>query len=314
MTVRYLSRADLESVDLPMAEVVEAVEQAFSEKGSGRVLMPAKHWLAPSPDRFYSAMSSVVPAAGAAACKWQAGGGNPYLTGLLLLNDHATGLPRAIMDATWITAKRTAAASAVVAKYLAAPGTGTVGVIGTGVQGRTHIEALSCVLPALAKIRAFDIDPAALRRYATEMRDRGFEVVECADARSVFRSAGVVVTGGPIRPDAARQVTPDWLEPGQLGIGIDYDCYWTHAAQRSVSRLFTDDLGQLEHLREYGYFTAADEAVDFADVVTGRHRGRLSADETVLAFPIGVSVTDVTTAVRVLDRAEKLDVGVLLPL
>ncbi len=154
--IRYLSRRDVEGLGLGMAAVVDAVEEAFREKGLGRAIMPAKHWLASSEHRFYSAMTSVVPAARAAACKWQSGSsenaarGLPYITGLLVLNDGATGLPIAVMDSTWLTAMRTAAATAVTARYLARPGLDTFAMLGCGVQGRRHVEALRVVFPAFA--------------------------------------------------------------------------------------------------------------------------------------------------------------------
>jgi len=109
----YLTRADVEAVALSSSEVVEAVEQALHEKALGRAEMPPKHWLAPAQDRFFSAMSSVLPAVSAAACKWQSGSprnqhyGLPFITGLLILNDLATGAPVAVMDSTWLTAQRT---------------------------------------------------------------------------------------------------------------------------------------------------------------------------------------------------------------
>jgi hypothetical protein len=111
----YLSRADVETLALPLVEVIEAVELGLEEKALGRTIMPPKHWLAPDEHRFFSAMTSAVPAVAAAACKWPSGSdrnaprGLPYITGLLLLNDLESGLPVAVMDSTWITAQRTAA-------------------------------------------------------------------------------------------------------------------------------------------------------------------------------------------------------------
>jgi ornithine cyclodeaminase/alanine dehydrogenase-like protein (mu-crystallin family) len=102
---------------------MQAVEHAFREKAAGRTIMPLKHWLAPSSRRFFSAMTSVLPASAAAGCKWQSGSldnaanGRPYITGQYILTALDTGMPLAIMDSTWITEVRTAAASAVVARH-----------------------------------------------------------------------------------------------------------------------------------------------------------------------------------------------------
>jgi len=245
----YLSRKDVEDLGLGMPQVIEAVEEAFREKGLGRTIMPAKHWLAPNERRFYSAMTSIVPSSHAVACKWQSGSadnpalGLPYLTGLLILNDDRTGMPIAIMDSTWITAKRTAAATAVTARYLAKPSAGTLAMIGCGVQGRTNVESLRVVLPGLRRVRAYDVNPEALDGYVTDVSRRfDVEVIPCTSAREAIRGADLVVTGGPIEPTTKRTIDADWLEPGVLGVALDYDCYWKPAALKAADRFFTDDI------------------------------------------------------------------------
>ena len=119
----YLSRADVEATRLPMPAIIEALEAAFREKGHGRCEMPPKPGIHPGPpgnDNFIHAMPASVPALGAAGVKWISGfprndaRGLPYISGLLILNDPGTGLPKAVMDATWITAMRTGAATAKI--------------------------------------------------------------------------------------------------------------------------------------------------------------------------------------------------------
>jgi ornithine cyclodeaminase/alanine dehydrogenase len=320
--IRYLSRREVEDLGLGMAAVIEAVEEAFREKGLGRTIMPAKHWLAPSDRRFYSAMTSFVPGARAAACKWQSGSsdnparGLPYLTGLLILNDAETGLPIGVMDSTWITAVRTAAATAVTARYLARPDLDRFAMLGCGVQGRRHVEALRVVYPALRRVQAYDVDADALGRYVREIGDRhGLTVKECASAREAVRGAPLVVTGGPIEPTLPRTIDADWLEPGMLGVSLDYDCYWRPAALHAAHKLFTDDLAQLEHQREFGYFRDTPPiSGEIADVVAGKHPGRERPDEMIVAMNLGISIEDVTTARRVYDLAVARGRGTVLSL
>jgi ornithine cyclodeaminase/alanine dehydrogenase-like protein (mu-crystallin family) len=320
-TIRYLSRKDVEELNLPMSAIVEAVELAFREKGRGRTIMPAKHWLAPSDRRFYSAMTSVVGTIGA-GCKWQSGSsqnaalGLPYITGLLILNDVQTGLPLAIMDSTWLTSMRTAAATAVTARHCAVPAVETLGMIGCGVQGRTNVEALRTVFPGLRRVQAYDIEPGALRRYVTEVsRRHGIEVVPCASARETLSGANVVVTGGPIEPTAQRSIDADWLEPGLLGVALDYDCYWRPAALKAANKFVSDDIPQIEHLKEHGYFIDSPPVTaELGEIVAGRKPGRERPDEIIVAMNLGVSVEDVTTARRIYDLAVSHGVGAMLPL
>jgi len=139
--ILYLSRADVEAVEISMSEIIEALETVFKEKGEGRTEMPPKPGIHPGGgDNFIHAMPAYIPALKSAGVKWVSGfpenakHGLPYITGLLILNDSETGLPIAIMDCVWITAMRTGAATAVSARYLARPESATVGVLGCGVQ------------------------------------------------------------------------------------------------------------------------------------------------------------------------------------
>ena len=320
--VLYLSHAEVAAIDLGMNEIIDAVELALVEKAHGRTDMPPKHWIPTSDQRFFSAMTSSVPASGSVVCKWQSGStenaalGLPYLTGLLMLNEIETGLTVAVMDSTWITAKRTAAASAVAMRHLANPGTETLGIIGCGLQGRMHVEAMLAVCPEIQTLRAYDIVPEALTQYALDIHQAyGLDVVPCGDAREVAVGAQVVVTGGIIAPDTERVMEPGWLERGALGIAIDYDCYWKTSAMQAADGFFTDDVGQLEHLKEYGYFIGAPAVTaELGAVAAGLYKGRHSSDQTLLTMNMGVAVEDVVMARRVYDRAREANAGTWLDL
>jgi len=173
--VLYLSKKDMSEINLSMSEIIDILEIMFIEKGNGRVEMPPKPGIHPGNDAFIHAMPAYIAKLNAAGIKWISGFpenqklGLPYISGLLILNDPATGLPLAIMDATWITAKRTGAATTLAAKYLARPDSTTVGIIACGVQGRSNLEALKTAFPAIRQAKAFDIDPVAANKFAQEM-------------------------------------------------------------------------------------------------------------------------------------------------
>src|SRR5213594_347616 len=208
--VLYLSRADVEAARVPMKAIIERLLIAFGEKGRGRVEMPPKpgiHPGAPGNDNFIHAMPASVPALGAAGVKWVSGfpdnakRGLPYVSGLLILNDPETGLPKTVMDASWITAMRTGAATAVAAKHLARRSAASFGILGCGVQARTNLEALTHVLPALKEVRAYDIHPERAARYCEEMRAAhpGLRLTPVGSPREAVEGSDVVVTAGPIQ-------------------------------------------------------------------------------------------------------------------
>ena len=166
----YLSRHDVAAAGVGMPEIIDALETAFAEHGRGNVEMPPKPGVHSRPDAFIHAMPAYIPSLDSIGVKWVSGypqnqdRGLPYITGLLVLNDADTGLPLAVMDCTWITAKRTGAASALAAKYLARPESETLGVLGCGVQGRSNLEALRVLFP-LKRVVAYDHRLANALRY-----------------------------------------------------------------------------------------------------------------------------------------------------
>src|SRR5262245_10143171 len=117
-----------------MKDVIATVETVFREKADGRHEMPPKPGVHPGADGFLHAMPAYLPRLRALGMKWVSGypsnpaRGLPYISGLLVLNDPETGIPDAVLDATWITALRTAAASAVAARHLARRASHVLGV------------------------------------------------------------------------------------------------------------------------------------------------------------------------------------------
>ena len=198
----YLSRADVEAVALPMPEIIDALEVAFRQHGQGKVEMPPKPGVHSRPDAFIHAMPCYIPGPEAIGIKWVAGypenpkRGLPYITGLLVLNDADTGLPLAVMDCTWITAKRTGAATALAARYLARPDSQTIGILGCGVQGRSNFEALNVLFP-VKRVMAFDNTLNNALRYAEEIEEKWGVEVEVVDSpRKAVSGCDIVVTAG----------------------------------------------------------------------------------------------------------------------
>ncbi|MGE5198962.1 MAG: ornithine cyclodeaminase family protein, partial [Rhodospirillaceae bacterium] len=200
----YLSRADVAAAGLDVRTIIGLLDRAFQEKGGGRVEMPPKPGIHTQPDAFIHAMPAYIPAMKSAGIKWVGGypgndaRGLPYITGLLVLNDVETGVPYAVMDCTWITAYRTAAASALSAKHLARRDSSTVGILACGVQGRSHLEALATVFP-LTKVFAYDTLRSAQDRFVADMGARlGIEVLGVDHPKEAVVESDLVVTSGPI--------------------------------------------------------------------------------------------------------------------
>ena len=317
----YLSQADVASVGLTMAEIIAALEEMFREKGEGRVEMPPKPGIHTMPDAFIHAMPAYIPALKSAGIKWVSGypenyeRGLPYITGLLVLNDSETGLPLAVMDCVWITAKRTGAATAVAAKYLARPDSEVVGILGCGVQGRSNLEALHVLFP-LKRVLAYDVNPDAQRRYVQEMSEQfGLEVVPVQEPKQAVIGCDMVVTAGPILKVPHATIQPGWFEAGGFASLVDFDSYWHPDAMREADKFCTDDVPQLEHYREIGYFQAIPPIhADLGELVTGRKPGREMDAERTMACNLGLALDDMATAPLIYRRALEQSIGTWLPL
>ncbi len=318
----YLSRAEVEKVGLPMAEIISAVEAVFREKGEGRVEMPPKPGIHPAPDAFIHAMPALVASACAAGIKWVGGfprnpaRGLPTISGLLILNDPETGLPLAVMDCTWITAKRTAAASAVAGKYLARKDAEQLAIIGCGVQGRSHLEAMLVQFPDIRLVKAYDRSPANLMGYVREMQAvHGVQMVAANDCETAARDADILVTATDIVKQPAPAIRPEWIKPGAFCMPVDFDAQFTPEAMRIMGLLYTDDVAQMEFYRALGYFRATPKVLgDLGEVVTGRKPGRTSPEQRTMSIHLGLAIEDMVTAIRIYERAVARGVGLRLPL
>ena len=317
----YLSHSDLAAVGLTMSEIIAALERMFREKREGRVEMPPKIGIHPAPDAFIHAMPASIPAQKAAGIKWVSGypdnskRGLPYISGLLILNDFETGIPLALMDATWITAKRTGAATALSAKYLARPDSATLGILGCGVQGRSNLEALKVLFP-LQKVFAYDTHADRSARYAQEMSAQlGIEAVPVTGPKQAVVASDIVVTAGPILRKPHATIQRGWLREGAFASLVDFDSYWHPDALHEADKFCTDDVPQLHHYRDIGYFQNIPPIhADLGELVTGRKPGRQNPQERTIACNLGLALDDMATAPLIYQSALQKGIGNWLPL
>jgi ornithine cyclodeaminase/alanine dehydrogenase-like protein (mu-crystallin family) len=318
----YLSRADVEAVGMSMADVVAAVEEVLREKGLGRVEMPPKRGVHPMPESAINAMPGYVPAEKVAGIKWvtrylsNLEKGLPYVLGLLILNDFETGVPLCVMDCAWITAMRTGAASAVAAKYLARKDSQQIGILACGVQGRSNLEAMKVVLPALELARVFDIRREVAERYAREMATLLGMRIEAMDSpEAAVRGADVVVTCGPILHHPHPVVETAWLKPGVFLSAVDLDSYVKPEVFNAAGKLYTDDMKQFLGYSRQGYFAGIRDPIgDLGELVSGAKPSRESNAELTMTANLGLAVEDIAIAARLYRAAKQRDLGCTLPL
>jgi ornithine cyclodeaminase/alanine dehydrogenase-like protein (mu-crystallin family) len=318
----YLSRAEIGKLNVSMEEVINAVEEAFREKAGGKVEVPPKPGVHPKKDAFIHAMPAYLPEMAVAGVKWVSGfpknpkRGLPYISGLLILNDLETGFPICVMDSTWVTAKRTGAATAVAAKHLARKEARTLGILGCGVQGRSNFEALTVVYKGLEEVKAYDIDAVNLRGYVEEMTVKhSLKVVPVNSPRKAVEDCDVVVSSGPILKNPRPVIEAAWFKDGGFACPLDFDSYWKPEAMRSMDKFCTDDVEQLEYYKRQGYFSDAPNVyAELSEIVSGKKPGREDSVERIMSMNLGLAIEDMATAKLVYEKAKKLEKGTVLPL
>ncbi len=320
--VLYLSRSDVDRLGISVREVIRVIEAAFREKAEGRAEVPPKPGIHPQENAFIHAMPAYIPTMRSAGIKWVSGfpenptRGLPYISGLLILNDLETGIPICVMDATWITAKRTGAATAVAAKHLAREDSTSVGILGCGVQGRSNLEALAVVCKNLEEVKAYDIDAGNLQAYVEEMTSQhGVNVIPVDSPRKAVEDCDIVVTAGPILKHPQPAIEGSWFKDGGFACPLDFDSYWKPQAMHSIDKFCTDDGDQLKYYKKLGYFSSIPHVyADLTEIVSGQKSGRESPSERIMCMNLGLAIEDMATAILVYEKAKQRGFGTTLPL
>lgn len=316
METRILTQRDVRGL-LSMELAVPAMEEAFRQHGRGETQMPPKVYL--TLDHHHGDFRA-MPAyfAGSVGLKWVCSypdnpkkHGLPAVMAVYVLNDPATAVPLAIMDATLVTAFRTGAGAAVASKHLAAPDPRTLGIIGCGAQARYLIDAHRAIWPEL-EVRAADVSRQAAERVAAEAKGEAVDIEEAANC-------DIVCTATPSRHPVVRR---DWIRDGVHINAIGADAPGKQELEVQIlhdARVVLDDVEQAVHSGEVnvpierGEYAADRIHGTIGEVLAGRIRGRGPAHITVFDST-GLAVQDAALARAVYDAARERGIGQLIEL
>ena len=190
-----------------------------------------------------------------------------------------------------------------------------MGVLGCGVQGRSHVAALNELFP-LQRIMAYDNHVENAQRFAEEINDQfSLEVVPVQTPREAVSGCDLVVTAGPILKQPHQTITAGWLDEGAFASLVDFDSYWHPDAMMEAAKFCTDDVPQLRHYQETGYFQQIPAIhADLGQLVTGQKPGRETAGERTMTANLGLAMDDMAVAPLLYHRALEKGAGTWLPL
>ena len=321
-----LTRRDVQTL-LGIDECIAAVEAAFRLHAEGRSLSPGVLGVPAREGGFHIKAAGLELRRLYFAVKTNANfpgnprrHGLPAIQGVIVLCDADNGCPLAVMDSMEVTARRTAAATAVAAKWLARPDASTVTVCGCGSQGREQLRALARVLP-LRRAYAVDLDLETARGYAADLsRELGFEVIPSRDHVESVRGSDVCVTCTPSREAFLLR---EHVRPGTFvaAVGADSSLKQELDPRLMAAAVVVVDvleqcasIGDLHHALEAGVLTREQVHAELADVVTGRKPGRRSREEITVFDSTGTALEDVAAAAIVYERAVAAGAGLAVAL
>ncbi len=311
---RYLTEVDVERLaDMDLA--LQTVEASFARQGRGMAANVGRR-RARTAAGALQLMGAADPEFGAMGAKLYTSVPGGSVGFVVVLFAAADGALSAVIEAGRLSGLRTGAASGVSVKYLAKPDVETVGLIGSGRQARTQLEAV-CAVGAPSRVRVFSRNPANAERFAAEMASEVGVEIEAADtADAAVRDAEVVITATTA---AQPVVEAEWLAPGAhvIAMGTNHPAHreLDSATVARADRVFVDDLegakvecGDLIGAVERGAFQWG-QAVEFGQVVAGRAPGRGRDDEITLFESQGIALWDIALGQAILGRAETAGAG-----
>jgi ornithine cyclodeaminase len=283
--VLILSQDDIATL-LPPPEVIAAVEAAVISHAHGHVVVPKRAHVewdgntlllmpAAAPDAVGTKLVSVVPGNATRAL--------PVTSGLMVMNDRATGEPIALMNAAALTAQRTGAVGALGVKHMTREDISSVGIIGCGVQG-TWQAIYACAVRPISDVLCFGRSAVAVEKFAAMVTRHvpRVRVVACTDVRQLLERTHLVITATtsaePVLPDE-----PSLLE-GKQFISVGSFRPTMQELPDSVYRLAGSVIVDSEHARH-----------EVGDVINPLNRG-------ILRDTAVVPISDYVTGKRVAER------------
>jgi len=303
---------------LTMEDAIKAVEDVFKEKNLGRVQTPLKTFLFyekyNGDHRFMPAYLEKLDIAGVKIVNTYPENrkkyGLPTVAGIIVLATPKTGEILAILDATWITVVKTAAASAVATKHLARNNSETLGLVGAGLQAIAHLEAFAQIMK-LKKVKVWSRTSETAEKFLQKMTRQYSEIRfnMAKDVKEAVKDSDVVAT---ITPSRQPIVMVDWVKPGVHINAMGADAPGKQELDPEILRkakIVVDDLEHSSHSGEInvplaqGLISEEDIYGEIGEIALGRKPGRTSPNEITVFASTGVAIQDIAVAEIVYRKA-----------
>jgi len=309
-----LTEADVEQL-LTMPLALEAVEAAFQRLAQGTAMVHPRRRLHLQGFSYLHYMAAADGAGGYEGLKIYTSSrkGLRFILPLFRAN---TGEFVALIEANYLGQMRTGAASGVATRLLARPDARIVGIIGTGLQARTQLEAM-CAVRKIERVYAFSREAERRENFAREMTARlGVRVEAVASAEQAVRNAEILITATTAKEPVVKE---NWVREGMhinaVGANFPQNRELDAEAVARADMIFVDSCEQSK--MEAGDLIAAfqghperwDRVKELADLVAGKAPGRGPGRDVTLFKSNGIAIEDIVTAGRVYEMAVERRIG-----
>lgn len=322
--ILYLTREEIRGLNIPKDMLKAQMEKALSMYSLGETQMPAKSHVFPDTQSVYIGMPALIPGIESAGVKWVGAYnhnvkniGLPALSAMLLVSDYLSGWPIAFMDGVHVMETRTPAIAMVAAKYLARKDAEVFGMIGLGREGRNHFDVVEDGMPNLKKVLVWDVSEEAMDRAIADYSSKlSVPMVKAASLEEIVRNSDVLASSTFFSTDPHPTIKDEWVPKGQTIIVTDLHSQFHPDTINRADMYVVDSLEQQKHLVEEGYFYGEIPVPDceLGHIIAGKHPGRTSDDQIIVANPSGMAVDDFAVTPLIIEMALERGIGIKLPL
>ncbi|MGQ1786805.1 MULTISPECIES: ornithine cyclodeaminase family protein [unclassified Saccharicrinis] len=315
------NRTDIQSL-MSLPEHIEVVENAFKLYAQGDVINPDLLHFDTQNGEFHLKAGGLETPKTYFGLKSNGGffqnkatNGLPNIQGVILLHDGDNGFPLAIFESGDITIKRTGAATAVAAKYLAKKDADVATICGCGIQGQIQLESIMQVRN-IKKVFAYDMNEEAMTNYAKNMSEKlNIEVLPATDLKTAILESQICIC---CTPSHKAFIKKEYIHDGLFIAAVGAD---SPEKQELDPQLLSDykvvadileqcvNVGECHHAIEQGLMSKDSVFAELGDVILGKKPGRESEEEVIIYDATGTALQDVAASAYIYEKAIKQDIG-----
>lgn len=302
-----LSHSDVKSLNIPAAEIIEAVKQGLMDHALKNTLLAPKITFRPEPESFYTSMPSGNRKDGVLGLKLiQRPSFNdkngPSVFGTMFLNDYSTGELLSIMDATWLTSIRTGAVAALSISSYAVHPVEKISIMGIGNVGLATLLCIAQTMPSVKQIKVLDYKDS-ITRISDRFGTSRFNIIRCSSIEDLFSDTQVVITA--LTYAEKPFVKKEWLFDGIFALPLHMRGW--QDVDPLFDRMFTDDYA---HTKSWLYRFDG----ELGEVLAGMKKGREHSSQKIIAYNYGIAIDDLAVSKLIYEYAVKKGAGTRMTL